>query len=351
MLSMNFAEYERKTTSLKTKIEEAEAEAKKYEMFSDQWNYWKHKRDQLKKEKDGLFDNWLREQELNTILRYSAVAKAFPKLGVGSVHDKQDLTRAHSIYSVKITTKQAEFGILDEFKLEKLKVSERSLLWLKEEREGDNTLGEYYGENKINYLVYDAINDVLCVAGLINEVYALTDVPVSIFRIMEGNQDRVGPHGIYRKGTKIAGVCLVELPGSNMDNIGQAVDHMLDLRNSFNLRFVFGILSTYEEWRVLWFEDSDIAAKETSKAKYDELCHVTSSNYCHLLDEVSVRMTRVYRQDEHALLELLASVLYKISKSPFAEPTKFADMNRSYVYVTEESMSYKSLPDDLEESV
>ncbi len=53
---------------------------------------------------------------------------------------------------------------------------------------------------------------------------------------------------------------------------------MLDLRNSFNVRFVFGIVTTYEKWRVYWFKDTDAAARSTSKTEFDNLCLSGSAN-------------------------------------------------------------------------
>ncbi|KAI3655198.1 hypothetical protein MP638_002672, partial [Amoeboaphelidium occidentale] len=132
-----------------------------------------------------------------------------------------------------------------------------------------------------------------------------------------------------------------------MDKTAQIVDYMIDLRNSYNVRFVFGILTTYEEWRVLWFEDTDVAAKETDKEKFDELCLAGTAYDYSISDEVSVFTTRVYRNSELALVELLASVMYKISMTPISRPTKFAEKWKKYVLVTQKDSTYKSLPSRL----
>lgn len=57
----------------------------------------------------------------------------------------------------------------------------------------------------------------------------------------------------------------------------QVVDYMIDLRNVFDVRYVFGIITTYDEWRVFWLEDTERAAAITDKDVYDEQCAALSA--------------------------------------------------------------------------
>jgi len=56
------------------------------------------------------------------------------------------------------------------------------------------------------------------------------------------------------------------LPTSPMEDkkvIGQLFDYMQIVRMFFGVRFVFGILSTYDEWRIVWLRDAKILARAT----------------------------------------------------------------------------------------
>jgi len=130
-----------------------------------------------------------------------------------------------------------------------------------------------------------------------------------------------------------------------MNNVYQIVDYMIDLRNSFNVRFVFGILTTYEEWKILWFEDTNYAAEETCRAEYDERCKAgTANDYSIGSGKVLVYTSRVYRYNQVDLVEVLASLMYKISMTPIASPQKFIEIHKKYIHATKDSFTYESLP-------
>lgn len=53
--------------------------------------------------------------------------------------------------------------------------------------------------------------------------------------------------------------------------LGCEFDSMMRLKSYFGLKHVFGIITTYEEWRIVWLPDaSDVARADTShKAEKD----------------------------------------------------------------------------------
>ncbi|KAI3662133.1 hypothetical protein MP638_002119 [Amoeboaphelidium occidentale] len=355
-------EYDRKLAALDNEIEdikkgikEAEGEATKYPMFSKEWNYWNDKEKRLSAERNKLREErkplveilLLKEKELALKKDLSVVVNGFPLLGQRQLSTSKSVTRTRSVYNVQITATQAEFGILDDLKLNKLNASTISNLWNTVSQRSDKTLGPWSGEDGIQKFVYDALRDSLAVAGLIDDLNVHTETTFSISRIMAKHEDRVDVTALVNNTKSIAGVCEVKLPGFNMDKIVQTVDYMIDLRNYFNVRFVFGILSTYNKWRVLWFRDTDVAAQEKDKQRYDLLCHTGTANDYSISDKVSVVMTRVYDHKEQALIELLASVLYKLNKTPISTPDRFAESHKKYVFARKESFVYKSLPDSL----
>ncbi|KAI3653694.1 hypothetical protein MP228_001641 [Amoeboaphelidium protococcarum] len=149
---------------------------------------------------------------------------------------------------------------------------------------------------------------------------------------------------------QVASICDVKIPGSSMDSLFSVVDYMVDLRNSFNVRFVFGITTTYEKWRILWFEDTNEAAQETDRQKYDELCSsamMTANDYSISSGKVTVYASRVYDHSEVDLVEALASLLYKVSKTPIVPFQSFLQTQRKYILATQDSFTYESLPQSL----
>lgn len=111
---------------------------------------------------------------------------------------------------------------------------------------------------------------------------------------------------------------------------------------------MFGILTTYEDLRVLWCEDTNDAALVTCKSSFDERCKSGSANEYFIEGSVLVYMTRVYKYTETSLIELLVSVMYKMSKTPIASPSEFAKNIKKYIFAKEDgSLTYRSLSESL----
>ena len=116
-----------------------------------------------------------------------------------------------------------------------------------------------------------------------------------------------------------------------MDDIGQIVQYMYNLRCIFGLRYAFGTLPTYKKWKFIWFSDSDAAAKETDLTRYDEMCRNTCSssatdsnfqvNRCNertsvIPKKVKISRSPVFTYSDPRLVPALRSFLYKWSKVP-----------------------------------
>eukprot|EP00835_Amoeboradix_gromovi_P006706 NODE_854_length_3699_cov_0.222500.p1 type:complete len:586 gc:universal NODE_854_length_3699_cov_0.222500:316-2073(+) len=273
---------------------------------------------------------------------------AFPKLGI-RVMDSTGKTNINSevYYGVKITAVDSAIGILDEFKLECLQNIAPGLWGLVQNHQREEQLLSWNNEQGIQTYAILALNDCLQYAGLRSSLTLLRENSLSVNQIM-GRARRSDSAILVKDTSAIVGVMEVKIPGYNMDNIDQTVDYMVALRNSFNVRYVFGILTTYEKWRILWFEDTNAAASATSKAVYDELCMDGSANeYC-IDSEVTVCKSKIYRSSDLELIECLASLLYKMSKSPIYTPNRFIDAHSRYVFTTPKSFTYKKLPNSLE---
>eukprot|EP00835_Amoeboradix_gromovi_P006512 NODE_780_length_4291_cov_0.447758.p1 type:complete len:555 gc:universal NODE_780_length_4291_cov_0.447758:2213-3877(+) len=275
----------------------------------------------------------------------SLLTAALPPLGPRVLSCSVSKTRAESAYEIQITAKDGSFGILDEFTRDKLNPTASSLLWTEAE---SGMLKPWSGEADIQAFVRNSLVDCLKLSGLDSRICVHRETTFSISRIMAKHQDRADVTTLVNDTMSIAGVCEVKLPGFNMDSLYQIVDYMVDLRNSFNVRFVFGVLTTYKKWRILWFEDTNIAAEESSRVEFDELCKAgTANDYSIGSEKVTVLLSRVYDHSEVELVEILASLMYKISMTPIASPQKFIERHKKYINATKYSFTYESLPNSI----
>ena len=217
-----------------------------------------------------------------------------------------------------------------------------SLLWTEAET---GTLADWSGEIDIQTYVKNALMDCLKISQLLQKLSIHREQTFSVAQIMGNKKGNKVDATVFVKDTSsITGVAEVKVPGSNMDDIYQIVDYMVDLRNSFNVRFVFGVYTTYERWKILWFEDSQEAASCDSKELYDELCFAGSANeYAITQGTVKIFQSKTYQYSDPELIECLATLLYKVSMTPVYNPTKFIDERSRYVYATTKSIQYRSL--------
>ena len=237
------------------------------------------------------------------------------------------------------------FGILEELKLNHLKRTD-SILWTEA---GSGNLSDWSGEVDIQAYVKTALIDCLKLSPFLQKLAIHREQAFSFAQIMGNRRGNRADATLFVRDTlSITGVVEVKLPGTNLEEICQIVDYMVDLRNSFNVRYVFGVYTTYEAWKILWFEDSQIAAECNSKAQYDELCLAGSANeYAIRNGSVEVFQSKTYRFDDLELIECLASLLYKVSMTPVYNPAKFIDERSRYVYANAKSVLYRALPNRL----
>ncbi|KAI3650227.1 hypothetical protein MP228_004965 [Amoeboaphelidium protococcarum] len=140
----------------------------------------------------------------------------------------------------------------------------------------------------------------------------------------------------------------------DMNNIQQIVAYLYDLRVSFGVRFVLGILTTYENWRFIWFDDEDTTSAISAKSikEFLECCvrppsQSAASSQCdlsiqkfidgddttsaadllssipsvtdkesHVPDIVRVVQSRVYHYTDTDLVGVLRTLLFKWAHTP-----------------------------------
>ncbi len=131
----------------------------------------------------------------------------------------------------------------------------------------------------------------------------------------------------------------------DMDDVQQIVQYMYDLRVCHGVRFVFGILTTYTEWRVLWLEDSDEAIKATSVKDYLTMCGTSppvSPNddtvtpgdvrLAEVPETLVVHKSKIYHYNDPELVSVLRTVLFKWAFTPCDNVGGFLQKRRRYQF-------------------
>ena len=142
----------------------------------------------------------------------------------------------------------------------------------------------------------------------------------------------------------------------DFDDVGQLVQYMYDLRASYGIRFIFGILTTYTKWRFLWLEDSHDAMMETSIEEFEKLCSkspkLPTDHDAHIPENIVVKKSRIYSFDDKNLVNVLRSILFKWSLIPGDRVNGFLHKNRVYqtVKIGSKEIAFEPLPKSLLES-
>jgi hypothetical protein len=147
----------------------------------------------------------------------------------------------------------------------------------------------------------------------------------------------------------------------DMNDCGQIVQYLYDLRACHGVRFVIGILTTYEEWRFVWFEDSDEAVKSVSSQEYKQMCAKSPDNTpvgspveegthdgcANIPEKVRIIRSKVYRYDDSSLIPKIASACFKWSLTPWDKVLGFFHPKRMYQTINLDSndVGYRTLPE------
>ncbi len=123
-------------------------------------------------------------------------------------------------------------------------------------------LQSWASEMDVQQLVKAVLQDAITAAGLGHLLKCYNEL--SIFKLRPDIWVVMNERGVP------VGVCEVKKPGRTIINSpvvhGQIYDYMLRLRSFHGLKHVFGIVSTYEQWRLYWLDDCCSAATATDLA-------------------------------------------------------------------------------------
>ena len=131
---------------------------------------------------------------------------------------------------------------------------------------------------------------------------------------------------------------------------GQLFDYLQEIRAFHGIHHVLGIVTTYEEWRVCWFPESNDFAKATTESDTIESASVIKQGNIADIDERLLCGSRIFKHSEDALLNVLGTVLLKMKL--FSEARNIIpDLNeqRHCMLVDEKSFYWRPIPPDLKE--
>ncbi|KAJ3259092.1 hypothetical protein HK103_002979 [Boothiomyces macroporosus] len=303
--------------------------------------------EQLKELEEDM-EEVIRNAEAEVTARGKLLEKGLPPLGLrsgGSSFQSKPYYGIHEPRGRNVEFIPDKFQILKECKKDKLE-KVRSLLWMEANTlvDGIETLKTWETEADIQQLVQKALLEVAECCNLGKEIHLISEKIFSFNR--QGlNTLRADIAVIRNKFGSIVGVCEVKKPstgstrGTSSDDLSddklmiQISNYMLELRYTWGLRFVFGILSTYNHWRIVWLKDTDEIAKAATKDEVKASKKIDDSN-----DTTQyIFGSEILSYNDSNLVETLASVLWKMYLSQIDPPNglnvdlrKFLCLSTSY---------------------
>lgn len=192
---------------------------------------------------------------------------------------------------------------------------------------------QYSSESDLQSYVRSLMKDMVTAIGFQDSISIISERGIASFR---------ADFWVVLQGGIPIGAIEVKLPGVNVLNeprvLGQIFDYMLRLRNYYGIRQVFGLVTTFEEWRVVWLPDTDVAA--------------TAGNLDYPIDSVvdltegsrEIMASQIYYLSNCVeLATCLTSVLKKMKRS--AEDRIIISLtgpNRSYITSSSNSWSWQT---------
>jgi hypothetical protein len=216
----------------------------------------------------------------------------------------------------------------------------------------------YSSESDIQGHVKNLLSDVVGMAEL-SSITCLNELSIFGHRV---------DIWLIARGGKPVGVVEVKKPGSdilyNKHVLGQLYNYMLRLQSFFGVKHVFGIVTTYQEWRICWLRDANQSAANGTPLQnfskpLDFQAQALLSNYnqqrrghssSSQRQDRTMFGTDVIPWDHQDIVRALCSVLVKMTESP-SELVMLIDPERPYIVATEDQWTWETnvFPEDFTE--
>jgi len=194
-------------------------------------------------------------------------------------------------------------------------------------------------ETDVYFACIEFVNDMIKACSLTKDIYITNELSISSCKsdlwVFTFDNYHVGTFEVKKPN----------LDGSSiMDNkflLGQIFDYMMKIRSVNGMRYVFGVITDYREWRICWLNDSDAAATTA------ELCNLEDVENISLNREL--RVSKIYKGSGGTSAEVkelsiaLTSVLRKMSYyRQFRRPVKLISDKRPYLKLSRDCCEWVS---------
>jgi len=290
---------------------------------------------QIEEEKKQLEERLYKKIELNPEIK--TLLLGIPELAFKKiVSDASNHTSSHDIVKV---LHDGEFTILDN--IESFYCDEEELIsasTLLSRNDIKNRSIEYENETCIQDLVRDLFRDILLLSKLQGKVTILQESSVP-----DNSDDskRNKPDIWILRAHNKAPILVIEVKSPsdtvlNNDKVtGQIFNYMASLRSFYGQQNVFGITTTFKEWKFHWFADTNECAKSPTVTTTfnDESSDLTTR-------EIYSTKTAISHSD-HKLIQILVSIIVKSYNSNVSP--LFLSKSRTYIYITKSSWIWKKM--------
>jgi len=197
---------------------------------------------------------------------------------------------------------------------------------------------EYVNKPIIQALILDLFKDILSLCSLQHKTQLLQEISVP------DGSGRNKPDIWILKSRSKAPILVIEIKSPNdtiLDNdkvTGQIFNCMTSLRSFYGLQNVFGITTTFKEWKFHWFSDTNECAKSSA------ITTTTFTSEPSDLTKRQVYSTEIILYTDPKLIQTLVSIILKGYNS--SASSLFISNKRVYVYFTETSWFWKHIDGD-----
>jgi hypothetical protein len=293
------------------------------------------KKKQIEAEKKQIEELLIKKIELNPELK--ALLSGIPHLVFKKVVSSfSNHTSTHDAVQI---VHNGKFTILDN--IEKYYCDEDGLITasiLLSRIEIKNRTIEYVNKPIIQALILDLFKDILSLCSLQHKTQLLQEITVPDG---SGRRKKHKPDIWILKSNSKAPVLVIEVKSPNdtiLDNdkvTGQIFNCMTSLRSFYGLQNVFGITTTFKEWKFHWFSDTNECAKSSA------ITTTTLTSEPSDLTKREIYSTETILYTDPKLIQTLVSIILKGYNS--SASSLFISNKRVYVYFTENSWFWKHI--------
>ena len=183
---------------------------------------------------------------------------------------------------------------------------------------------DYSSESDLQGFVKLVIQDMISAAGLAKKITLLNEITFKNFRpdiwVLESGETMKIPIGSVEVKKSKNDI-------NNLHCLGQIFDYLYQLRELHGRKEVFGIITNYESWRIVWLPDCDLVARH----QCEDISSVPMSPTSGLMPR-ELSGTSEIPYNEPALPRYIVSLIRKLAYSQ-AIPRGILDATKAYIEI------------------